>query len=204
MEENNVPQTNPQKELCVICEGGIHTAEYLYRNGVIPSKVVLNLESFKEALPTFTGEVEFLCIIRGMIDFTYAGFYALMRDYYAMKGSYENFTVISNLELGNVDFPYYLYSGDLFYGSVVEVFKGKRTPVVAEGDSKKTAKKKGGKKSSSSVEDMIINPVMSRFKVYTGSKNPIGVFGAELREPPKPDPALKQYFTAVKVVDYFK
>lgn len=202
-------EVSEQSELCIICEGGIHTAEYLYANGVVPSKVFLNLEEFKKNFPTFTTNsgLEYLFIIRGMVDFTFSDFYSVLRDYKRMRGSYEKMTVISNLELGKVEFPYYLYNGDLFYGSVSEVVRGKTTPVLHESQMKKSKGKTDKGKSdkvTNPAEKYILNPVMERYRSYRHVKSPVSVYGTELRSLPVEESSTKRFFEAVQVVDYFK
>ena len=52
--------------LILICEGGIHTVEYLQRNGIFPGALVIEPNRFKDMTPYLTKEDEILLIIKGL------------------------------------------------------------------------------------------------------------------------------------------
>ena len=46
--------------LIVICEGGVHTVEYLQRNGVFPAAMVLEPKKFQDMSPYLTKDDDIL------------------------------------------------------------------------------------------------------------------------------------------------
>ena len=115
---------NKKSNLVLITEGGIHTAEYFFAHGVYPNILVCDTRKFANILPYLTKDTLILFLIKGLSDFTITGLYALMRDLERSKVKSENVQLFSNVFLGNIDFPYIYYTGDLFYGEQVKKGKG--------------------------------------------------------------------------------
>ena len=51
--------------LIVICEGGVHTVEYLHRNGVYPGAMLIEPGKFQEISPYLTKDDDILLLIKG-------------------------------------------------------------------------------------------------------------------------------------------
>lgn len=182
------------KRLILICEGGAHTVEYFHRNKVYPGAVVLTTTKFKEMMPYLSKNDAVLVVIKGLTDFSMAEVYALFDDLDTAKTKLHSITVMTNIELGHVSMPYYLYEGDLFYGRVYEVVKGKKTEILTEQeqlDSKKKGKKvkkstTKGKNTTSkenSTQPYANNAVISRYKEYNKRDIKLTIYGNEQRRP---------------------
>ena len=147
--------------LIVISEGGVHTLEYLHRNGVFPHVYVLKPSYFEEVIPYLSENDTILFIINGLTDFTLSEVYNFLNTLKGVKDDVKNIVVMSNIYLGvNFDFDYYLYQGDLFYSKVKEVKGGK---IVEEKDKSKTKNKK--------EKEVVKNEIMFSFKEFDNNTN---------------------------------
>lgn len=162
-----------EKNLTLICEGQVHTIEYMHNNRVYPKTVVFDCSKFKEIAPYLGKSDEVLVVINGATDFSLSMIYSLLRDLENIESKLANVTVLSNIDLGKIQTPYYLYKGDLFYGDVVKVVKGKRIEDEATADKKDRGTLKSllrGKKVKEDVVDgkkeLKVNEVMAHFLSY--------------------------------------
>lgn len=160
--------------LVLIAEGSVHTVQYFHNNGVFPSVVVLDTQKFTRALPYMSKEDDILLVIHGLTDFTLAEVYALLKEFENNKDSVGKITIMSNVYLGVIPYTYYLYTGDLFYGSVKRVEHGKVYNVEEEeldidvGDKRKN--KKHRDKSEIPMDERKNNSVIEPFKKYNCKK----------------------------------
>lgn len=163
-----------EKNLILVCEGQVHTIEYMHKNKVYPKTVVFDCSKFKEIAPYLGKSDEVLVVINGATDFSIAMIYSLLRDLENIESKLAGVTVLSNIDLGKINTPYYLYKGDLFYGDVIKMVKGK--PIEKE-DVTVTKKDKGVLKSLLSKrgkevetvtdkEEFKVNEVMAHFLSY--------------------------------------
>ena len=121
------------ERLIVICEGGLHTVEYLQRNGVYPAAMVIEPSKFQDMSPYLSKDDDILLIIKGLTDFTMASVYGLLNKFKEYQEKYKRVTIMTNIPLGNVDFDYYLYEGDIFYGNVQLVSGKKKVDIDVNG-----------------------------------------------------------------------
>jgi hypothetical protein len=178
-----------QKRLVLICEGGAHTVEYFHKNKVFPGAVVFSANKFREIAPYLTKNDDILIVIKGLTDFAMVDIYALLNDIAEMdmRSKLHDVLIMSNIDLGVVSEPYYLYSGDLFYGEVKEVNKGKVYDIVDPNEDVSQKEKKsifGKKKKVSEVnkklsEMSVINSVVSRYKVYSKRDIKFTIYGSD-------------------------
>ena len=172
------------RRLTVVTEGGAHSFEYFVNNGVLPSSILFSAVKFKEVAPYLSSDDVILVVIKGLTDFSLAEVYGLIDDLEIVRSKVAEITIVSNVDLGYIESPYYLYKGDLFYGKMTEMSKGKK---VVPPKQKSDTSEKSGKKSSTgvknSVEPLAINTVMSRYKVfnknYNNTDNKPKVYGGE-------------------------
>ena len=120
--------------LIVICEGGVHTVEYLQRNGVFPAAMVLEPKKFQDMSPYLTIDDDILLIISGLTDFTMSDIYNLLSQFKEYENRFKRVTILTNIPLGVIPYDYYLYSGDLFYGSVIKVSNNKKYELDSNGN----------------------------------------------------------------------
>lgn len=173
-------------QLIVISEGDMHMLKYLRANGLRPKSFVTNCSKFKELKPYISSNDTLLVIIKGFTDFTISEVYALMNDIEDVRGKLRAVVVVSNINLGNVPFEYYLYEGDLFYGSMKHVVRGKTYDIVLDDadtdvtiDTVKKKKVKAPKdKENKPVE---INPVMQTFKHFNDNSLKVSYYGVEVK-----------------------
>lgn len=199
MEEN--------KKLILICEGGAHTVEYFHKNRVYPHSIVLTTTKFKEMMPYLTKDDEVLVIIKGLTDFSMVEIYALIKDLEDSQEKISGFTVMSNIELGKIPTPYYLYEGDLFYGGVKQVVNGKQSEILTDEDSTKTKKKKSKnatkeRLSKNSNDKVSTNAVIDGYKIYNKRDIKFQVYGSERREY-KPNAEVDSLVGKIVNVDLF-
>lgn len=183
-------------ELVLITEGGGHMVDYMIANGVYPHRVVLAPDKFREIAPYLKSEDEVLVVIKGLTDFTLMEIYALLNDLESFRDKLARITVMSNMDLGKISTPYYLYKGDLFYGTVKEVKNGRVLGEVVrlsdeegtvlyskddkvKADSKRLKTKDMKEKSS---DNMSINAVMQRYLLYKRHDKEVKVYGNTLKE----------------------
>ena len=113
-------------KLVVISDGGAHTIEYLIKNGVIPTAVVIEPDRFQELSPYMNEDYDILLLIKGLTDFSMASVYAALSKLEEIQEKFKRVTIMTNIPLGNVKYEYYLYSGDLFYGNIKKVINKKQ------------------------------------------------------------------------------
>ena len=156
--------TEKGSSLFLIMEGGLHSLDYMHRNGVYPKEVGLRTGIFQDRVPYLTSDTDILVVVKGLTDFTVKGIYSLLKEIRLHEDKLKSVAVMSNVHLGDVPFPYYLYEGDLFYGTVKKVVRGKITSFdTPEKDKKKV---KSTRKGKPSVDNLSINAVMERYKIY--------------------------------------
>lgn len=162
--------------LVLITEGSVHAVQYFHNNGVFPSVILLDTLKFTRALPYMSKDDDILLVIQGLTDFTLAEVYALFKEFENNKETVRNITIMSNVHLGVIPYTYYLYEGDLFYGKVKRIERGKTYEMEEEQlDIEDVEKGKGKKKKSKEnvvvpVEAMKNNAVMGAFKKYNSKK----------------------------------
>jgi hypothetical protein len=195
--------------LILICEGNAHTVEYFHKNNVYPGAVVFDSAKFREMSPYLEGEDEILLLIKGLTDFTVAGIYALINDLEDHRHKLKDVNILSNIDLGNIDTPYYLYTGDLFYGSVREVIKGKISDKLLteeESEELKSAKKRKNGKSSelrdNPSEKYSINTVMAGYKKYDKRDVKFTIYGSPIKEVEQ-DTKLESQLSKIMIVDMY-
>jgi hypothetical protein len=213
MEEISVqPQTEEKNErLYLVTEGGAHTVEYFHNNGVYPFAVVFDANKFREIVPYLTKDDEILVIIKGLTDFSMSEIYALLNDIKENEGKLQSITVMSNINLGKIPAPYYLYSGDLFYGTLKEVRNGKITDLIEtpkeliDGDkkSKVTKKDKLVKVTETIPEERSINAVLSTYKKYSKRGVIVTIYGSTSKEA-DPSYELDSLTEKILIVDLFQ
>jgi hypothetical protein len=178
------------ERLILICEGGAHTVEYFHKNGVFPGAVVLVATKFREMVPYLTKDDEVLVVIKGLTDFSMAEIYALLNDIEESRDKLKGITVMSNINLGKISSPYYLYSGDLFYGTVKEVKNGRHSDVsiavdpttLTEKKVKPSKKDKVAELKAKTPEIRSINAVISGYKKYDKRDVKFTIYGSNAKE----------------------
>lgn len=191
--------------LVVICEGGIHTVEYLHRNGVYPSALLIEPSKFQEISPYLTKDDDILLIIKGLTDFTMASIYNLLAKFEEYKDRYKRVTILSNIPLGAVSYDYYLYSGDIFFGNVTKISNNKVIELDDNGNEieKNTKKQSILKKKTVAVKDK--NPIMLQYRKYN-NKVRLMIYGKsaimDSVEPTISKPF--EYEEKIKIVDLYK
>ncbi len=188
--------------LILICEGGIHTVEYLQRNGIFPGALVIEPNRFKDMTPYLTKEDEILLIIKGLTDFTMASVYGVLNKFKEIQSKIKKITILTNIPLGNIDFEYYLYDGDIFYGGVQKVVGKKKIDIDFDGElidnsPKLSFFKKGPVKTTE------YNPIMFQFKKYNDRKVKMMIYGSFALKDSAPVTQL-EYEEKIKVVDLYK
>lgn len=184
-----------ESKLYIICEGGVHTLEYINNNGIYPHKLILDLDSFNTKIAPYIAEHDkILFIIKGLTDFTLTGIYAVVRDIEKIRPTYEGVTICSNMPLGVVSFPYYLYSGDLMYS----------TPVLKDAKGYYTQPPKSKTKNKIKSDTLEVNEVMKELLLYN-KKVTCVTYGRETVEAVAiQDPLEKRNLDAIVHVDYYK
>lgn len=156
--------TEKESSLFLIMEGGLHSLDYIHRNGVFPKEIGLRTGIFQDRVPYLSDNMDILVVVKGLTDFTVKGVYSLLKELNTHKDQLKSIVVMSNVHLGDIPFPYYLYEGDLFYGEVKRVVKGK---VLSLDSTEKDKKKdKSSRKVKSKLDNHVINTVMERYKIY--------------------------------------
>ena len=191
------------ERLIVICEGGLHTVEYLQRNGVYPAAMVVEPAKFQDMSPYLTKDDDVLLIIKGLTDFTMASVYGLLNKFKEYESKINNVTILTNIPLGNIDFDYYLYEGDIFYGSVQKVSGKKKFDIDINGEIIDKTQKKSFFNRKQVVKAVDRNPIMFSFKKYNNKKIKIMIYGKVMNNDPVVDPQF-DYEEKVKVVDLYQ
>ena len=190
------------ERLIVICEGGIHTVDYLQKNGVFPAAMVIEPSKFQDMSPYLSEDDEILLIIKGLTDFTMASIYALLNKFKEYQGKYKKVTILTNIPLGNVDFEYYLYEGDIFYGGVQKVNGKKKVDLDIYGEVMESQRKFSFTKQRQ-VKAENINPIMHQFKKYNNKRVKLMIYGKVAMNEPVITSSF-DYEEKVKVVDLYK
>jgi hypothetical protein len=186
--------------LIVICEGGVHTVEYLQRNGVFPAAMVLEPKKFQDMSPYLTKDDDILLIISGLTDFTMSDIYNLLSKFKEYENRFKRVTILTNIPLGVIPYDYYLYSGDLFYGSVIKVSNNKKYELDSNGNVDTQKKSFFSKKSDVVVENK--NPITFQFKKYNDRKVKLMIYGKRDKEIVETI-SHYEYEDKIKVVDLF-
>lgn len=190
------------ERLIVICEGGIHTVDYLQKNGVYPAAMVIEPSKFQDMSPYLSEEDEILLIIKGLTDFTMASIYALLNKFKEYQNKYKKVTILTNIPLGNVDFEYYLYEGDIFFGGVQRVTGKKKVDLDVYGEVYESQRKFSlTKKRQIKAEN--VNPIMHQFKKYNNKRVKLMIYGKVAMNEPVNTSSF-DYEEKVKVVDLYK
>ena len=187
--------------LIVICEGGVHTIEYLHKNGVFPASMVIEPMKFQEMSPYLTKDDDILLIIKGLTDFTMSNIYALISKFKEYESKYKRVTILTNVPLGSIPYEYYLYSGDLFYGDVKKISNNKEYPLDENGNVEEV--KKGfsfGKKKVVEVKQAK-NPITFQFKKYNDKKTKLMIYG-KINTEMEPVQQFR-YEDSIKLVDLY-
>ena len=186
--------------LIVICEGGVHTVEYLQRNGVFPAAMVLEPKKFQDMSPYLTKDDDILLIISGLTDFTMSDIYNLLSKFKEYENRFKRVTILTNIPLGVIPYDYYLYSGDLFYGSVIKVSNNKKYELDSNGNVETQKKSFFSKRSEEVVENK--NPITFQFKKYNDRKVKLMIYGKRDKEIVETI-SHYEYEDKIKVVDLF-
>lgn len=187
--------------LIVICEGGVHTVEYLHKNGVFPHSLVLDPSKFQEMSPYLNKEDDILLIVKGLTDFSMATVYSLLKKFDTYKEKYKRVTILSNIPLGSVNYEYYLYSGDLFYGTVKKVINKKEYDLDSNGNIIENKPKNSIFKRKNKEIERKGNPIAFQFKKYNNRKVKLMIYGKVVEEVLK-KPSF-EYENEVKAIDLF-
>ena len=190
------------ERLIVICEGGIHTVDYLQKNGVFPAAMVIEPSKFQDMSPYLSEDDEILLIIKGLTDFTMASIYALLNKFKEYQNKYKKVTILTNIPLGNVDFEYYLYEGDIFYGAVQRVNGKKKVDLDIYGEVFEPQRKFSFTKQRQ-IKAENVNPIMHQFKKYNNKKVKLMIYGKVAMNEPVTTSSFA-YEEKVKVVDLYK
>lgn len=188
-----------EDNLMVICEGGAQTVEYLHKNGVFPNSIMFETSRFQEVSPYLTKNHDILLIINSLTDFTMASIYAVLAKFDENKDKFKRVTILSNVPLGAVSYDYYLYSGDLFYGTVKKVVNKKVYDLDDNGNVIED-KKKGLFNKNKPVQTR--NPIMFQFKKYNNRKVRILIYPMKKVDPPEGSKE-NEYIKKIKLVDLF-
>lgn len=189
--------------LIVICEGGVHTVEYLHRNGVYPGAMLIEPGKFQEISPYLTKDDDILLLIKGLTDFSMVSIYGLLAKFDEYKDKFKRVTILTNVPLGAVSYEYYLYSGDLFFGDVKKVVNKKLYDLDENGNVIENQKKFSFKKKKKQEDDMKKNPIMFQFKKYNNKKVRIMIYGKmALNEPT--EVSSFEYENKVKLVNLYE
>ena len=191
------------KRLIVVCEGGIHTINYLNNNGLYPGALLVEFSKFQEVAPYLTKDDDILILIAGMTDFTMASLYGLVNRIKQLENKYNRLVLMSNIPLGKIGLPYYLYKKDLFRGSVKYVdIKQKKHFVDSYG--RVIEEKKSLFKKNTVQPEKGFNPIMREMKKEFGNKKTkLMIYGKlAITEPVKTND--KAYSEKVIDVDIYK
>lgn len=190
------------ERLIVICEGGLHTVEYLQRNGVYPAAMVIEPSKFQDMSPYLSKDDDILLIIKGLTDFTMASVYGLLNKFKEYQEKYKRVTIMTNIPLGNVDFDYYLYEGDIFYGNV-QLVSGKKKVDIDVNGGLMDVQKKGLFSKGGPVKAVDFNPIMYQYRRYNNKRVKLMIYGKVAMNDPVVTSSY-DYEEKVKVVDLYK
>ena len=186
--------------LIVICEGGVHTVDYLQKTGVFPAAMVIEPKKFQDMSPYLTKEDDILLIINGLTDFTMSDIYNLLSKFKEYENRFKRVTILTDIPLGVIPYDYYLYSGDLFYGSVKKVSNNKVLELDSNGNVDTNKKGLFMKKQTEVVENK--NPITFQFKKYNDRKVKLMIYGKMNSDKVEPV-SVFEYEDKIKLVDLF-
>lgn len=200
-----------KKRLILIAEGAAHTVEYFHKNKVYPGAVVFEATKFTEMAPYLTKNDEVLVVIKGLTDFNLAEIYSLINELEKVEEKIHDITIMSNMDLGKIPTPYHRYSGDLFYGEVLQVINSKFYAVEDSNKTEDENSKKGKKNKKSKTTAQAeytpklkpVNGVMTHFKSYNDSSVQFKVYGSTKRVI-EPTHSLDNVINKLVEVDLFK
>lgn len=112
--------------LYVLVDSGVSTVVYLMQNRVFPTKYALHSESVKEITPYLTNKDAVVVIMQGLTNWSLLQASNLISDLDVCKDRVGLLRIYSTCELP-IKQPYTLVSGDLFYGSFVDISDKKRS-----------------------------------------------------------------------------
>ena len=131
-----------------------------------------------------------------------ASVYGLLNKFKEYQEKYKRVTIMTNIPLGNVDFDYYLYEGDIFYGNVQLVSGKKKVDIDVNGGlmdaQKKSLFSKGGP-----VKAVNFNPIMYQYRRYNNKRVKLMIYGKVAMNDPVVTSSY-DYEEKVKVVDLYK
>lgn len=208
---NEIKSTN--ETLTIITEGGRHMIAYLLANNVKADTFILETVKFQEFLPYTTKDDKILLIIKGLTDFTMVEIYNIVNKILEVEEAKKNLVIMSNIDLGRIQVPYYLYSGDLFYGNVELVDGGKKYKLDTQGQIRKDTESGNifDKIARKQVDEINknktrINPIMAKFTKFD-TKRPLKKGRMYIYDAVKqPDIPYKEpdEFNKIVAVDLFK
>lgn len=186
-------ETKKFERLVLITEGGVHMIEYLLHNRVVANSIVLDATKFKEILPYLDTSDDVLLIIKGLTDFTMSDIYTLIGSFKQNIDKLGRVTILSNVMLGKIDFDYYLYSGDLFYGNVKKISNGRvvedddydtdLTPETKENKLFNFFKRnKATDKNENSKDVVRKNAVANAYKVYNSNNVKVQIYSKDKKD----------------------
>lgn len=174
----NEIKTN-NETLTIITEGGRQMIAYLLANNVKADTFILETVKFQEFLPYTTKDDKILIIVKGLTDFTMVEIYNIVNKILEVEEAKKNLVIMSNIDLGKIQVPYYLYSGDLFYGDVELVDGGKKYKLDSQGQIRKDTESGNifDKIARKQVDEINkhktrINPIMAKFTKFD-TKRPL-------------------------------
>lgn len=194
-------------KLTIITEGGLSKAGYFVNNGVFPHVWGFSVESFIPRIKYLTEEDDILVVVNGFTDFKPSEIYSLFMmlerqyDYWDESGmeGRPNIVVVSNIKLGAVNFPYYYYKGDLFYGQVWSVSGGRLTEVQVDVDS--SGKRKRAKQNNASADSFSLNGLMAGYKKYNQAAINATTLGDPFSGTESPKEDNREYADAMALSD---
>ena len=107
---------------------------------------------------------------------------------------------MTDIPLGVIPYDYYLYSGDLFYGSVKKVSNNKVLELDSNGNVDTNKKGLFLKKQTEVVENK--NPITFQFKKYNDRKVKLMIYGKMNSDKVEPV-SVFEYEDKIKLVDLF-
>ena len=162
--------------------------------------MVLEPKKFQDMSPYLTKDDDILLIISGLTDFTMSDIYNLLSKFKEYENRFKRVTILTNIPLGVIPYDYYLYSGDLFYGSVIKVSNNKKYELDSNGNVETQKKSFFSKKSEEVVENK--NPITFQFKKYNDRKVKLMIYGKRDKEIVETI-SHYEYEDKIKVVDLF-
>lgn len=193
-----------EDRLILICDGNIHTVEYIVSHGLYPSALVFEPLMFQEMAPYLRETDDILLIVKGLTDFTLKDIYSLLSKFKEYEGKYNSVTVLSNMDLGYVENIYYKYSGDLFYSSeLLYVDRKKYFNIDIEGNIlENNKKKKYSYTGDSAIINPILNKLMSKYGVLSESAKRMKIYGKNSKEIVKINNS--EYLDNITIIDMYK